>query len=182
MIKKTITSIFMVPTLKIRGEDLTANGFISGYSKDASRDDNYKNAIYLLFQPNNLNLFREFLDNEYERTKQIIEDYDLPGGYVVVIYELDPSYKADFDLIRQGKYSKTSIKFQELFPKTKRIKVQGVFRNEISLQYRIFNKTDDLIKFWEEKLEITFTKDDELWSAYSEEDEILYPEKLTQLC
>ena len=71
-IKKNITSIFMVPTLKVPKDALRGNGFINAYIKDDRREDQYKESIYLLFKPNDLDKFREFLDNEYERTKTII--------------------------------------------------------------------------------------------------------------
>lgn len=180
-VKKTITSIFMVPTLQIPKVVLTNNGFINGYIKDAQQDIEYKDSIYLLFQPKNLSQFKEFLENEYERTKQIIEDYDLDDGFVVVVYKLDPTYKFDFDLIRSGKYSKTSPAFQKLFPKIKKIKLDGVLREEISLQYRIFNRTQDLINFWEEKLGITITSDQEVWQGFIEENEILNSDKVKEL-
>lgn len=180
-IKITITSIFMVPTLGIPKKDLTDNGFINGYSRDASRDVEYDDAVYLLFQPKNILQFKEFLDNEYEHAKQIIEDYNLDKGFVVVVYKLDPSYKVDFNLIRQGKYSKTSPSFQKLFPKTKKINIKGVARDDISLQYRIFNQTKDLITFWEEKLGMTLEKDQEVWSAYVEENEILNFDKIKEI-
>ena len=67
-IKKTIATIFMVPTLKIKRESLIENGFINGYLSDSRRDVQHRNAVHLLFKPANLDKFREFLDNEYERT------------------------------------------------------------------------------------------------------------------
>ena len=112
-IKKNITSIFMVPTLKVPKDALRGNGFINAYVKDARREDHYDECIYLLFKPENLDKFREFLDNEYERTKAVIEDYDYEDGYVVVVYQLNKEYIKDFQLIREGKYSKTSPSFQK---------------------------------------------------------------------
>ncbi len=96
----------MVPTLKIGKEVLMANGFINAYVKDAMKEVQYENCIYLLFKPANNNLFKEFLDAEYERTTALIDDYDYNGGYVILVYTLDDKWKSDFDLIRQGKYSK----------------------------------------------------------------------------
>ena len=140
-LEKTITSIFMVPTLKIPKEQLLKNNFINGYIKDLNRDVQYENAVYLLFKPKNLDKFREFLDEEYERTKSIIEDYDYPNGYVVVVYKLDESLFEDFKLIREGKYSKTSEDFKKLFPKYISVENErGKFKDHLSLQYRIFNK------------------------------------------
>lgn len=175
---KTITTIFMVPTLGIKREDLKDNGFINGYVKDSHRDVQYQDCIYLVFQPKNVDKFREFLDSEYERTKELIDDYNYEGGYVVVVYRLNPDYERDFKLVRQSKYSKTSKSFQALFPKVIKIKRDGLHKDEISLQYRVFNRTEDLIKFWEERLDVEFDDDQEIWHAFEEENEILNINKM----
>jgi len=180
-IKLTVTSIFMVPTLGCPKDVLLSNGFINGYINDAQRDIEYKDSVFLLFQPQNLSRFKSFLDGEYERTKHIIEDYNLDEGFVVVVYKLDPLYKSDFDLIRKGQYSKTSPAFQKLFSKIKKVKIDGLSRDEISLQYRVFNKTQDLILYWEEKFGIAFDKDQELWTGFVEEDETLNSNKLREI-
>jgi hypothetical protein len=170
----------MVPTLKIPKDSLRENGIINGYIKDGRREVQYEDCIYLLFRPTDLDKFREFLDSEYERTKAVIDDYDYENGYVVVVYQLDNKFKKDFELIKRSKYSKTSPAFQALFPKVIKIKKNGLHKDEISLQYRVFNRTEDLIKFWEEKLEVEFTDDQEVWHAFIEEDEILNLEKLKE--
>ena len=177
---KTITSMFMVPTLKINKDDLKNNGFINGFSRDAIKDVEYENAIYLLFRPSQVDMFREFLDKEYERTKQLIDDYDHPKGFVVLVYKLNPEYSKDFSLIREGKYSRTSEAFQKEFPKIVKIFVGGLHRDEISLQYRVFNKTQDLIDFWENKFGMKFDESMELWERYKEEEETLTMDKLEQ--
>lgn len=173
MIKKNVTSIFMVPTLKIEKGKLASNGFINAYIKDSRKEDVYDGCIYLLFHPDNLDAFREFLDTEYERTKDVIEDYDYEDGYVVVVYKLNPEFKDDFELVRQGKYSKTSESFQKQFPRVVKIVKDGLRKDEISLQIRIFNKTPDLIDFWEEKLGIVFNNDYEVWEGFHQENEVL---------
>jgi hypothetical protein len=185
-IRKNITSIFMVPTLKVPKDALRGNGFINAYIKDARREDQYKDSIYLLFKPENLDKFREFLDSEYERTKSVIEDYDYEDGYVVVVYQLNDKYKKDFLLIKEGRYSKTSADFQKLFPKVVKIVRNGLHKDEISLQYRIFNKAEDLVNFWEEKLGIglveTIGEDFEVWDGWDEQKEILELDKIKELC
>jgi hypothetical protein len=181
-IKKNITSIFMVPTLKVPKDALRGNGFINAYIKDARKEDQYKGCVYLLFKPENLDKFREFLDGEYERTKAVIEDYDYEDGYVVVVYQLDEKYKNDFTLVQGGKYSKTSANFQKLFPKVVKITRNGLSKDEISLQYRIFNKAEDLISFWETKLGIEFEDDYEVWDGWDESKEILELDKIKELC
>lgn len=179
-IRKTITSIFMVPTLKIPKNALANNGFINGFVKDEMRDVQYENAIYLLFRPSQIDSFREFLDNEYERTKSIIDDYDYPNGFVVVVYKLNPEFLPDFDVIRSGKYAKTSPTFQKEFSKFVRIEKHGKATDELSLQYRIFNRTEDMIKFWEDKFDVTFEDDWEVWHGFEEEKETLNEETLKE--
>lgn len=185
-IKKNITTIFMVPTLKVPKDALKSNGFMNAYIKDVDRDDDYEDAIYLLFKPNDLDKFREFLEDEYERTKNIIEDYDYEDGYVVVVYQLNEKFKKDFELIKRGRYSKTSEGFQKLFPKTVTIYKHGLARDEISLQYRIFNRADDLIEFWEKKLgvnlEIIVGDEFEVWEGWDDAREILQIDKIKKVC
>ena len=180
-IKKTITSIFIVPSLKIDKATLKDNGYINGYAKDETPDAvSYENCVYLLFKPSNLDKFRNFLDGEYERTTDIVEDYDYDGGYVVVVYKLKPTLKEDFEIIKQGKYSKTSKEFQDLFPKAVKIVTNGLHRDEISLQIRIFKKTADLVEFWEEKLGVEFDEEQEVWEGWDEEKEILNINKVKE--
>jgi hypothetical protein len=90
-----------------------------------------------------------------------------------MVYKLDPKFKKDYELVRQGLYSKTSKDFQNVFPKVVKIMKNGKHRDEISLQYRIFNRTQDLINFWEDKIGITLSSDQEVWEGFHEERETL---------
>lgn len=179
-LKRTITSIFIVPTLKINKDQLKENGFVNGYYKDGHKEVQYEDCVYLLFRPDDLDKFRVFLDEEYERTKSVIDDYDYDGGFVVVVYSLDKKFKKDIELIKRGRYSRTSKEFQSIFPKTVKIKKNGVTREEVSLQFRVFNKTEDLIKFWEEKLDVEFDDNQEVWHAFLEEEETLDINKIKE--
>ena len=91
----------------------------------------------------------------------------------------------DFNLIKQGRYSKTSAEFQKLFPKVIKITRNGLHKDEISLQYRIFNKAEDLVSFWEDKLGIDFVEllgeDFEVWEGWDEQREILELDKIKEL-
>jgi len=177
-LSKTISTLFMVKSLRIDRDKLLTNGFINGYYKDLSQDFHYENCVYILFKPTDMDRFAFFLDQEKERTDDIIDDYDYEGGYVVVVHQLDPEFKSDFDLVKKGQYSKTSRKFQELFPKITKIIKNGKQKDEISLQYRIFNKTQDLINFWEENLNIKLDLGQEVWEGFHEERETLNIHKL----
>lgn len=174
-IKKTITTIFMVPTLKIDRDKLKENGFLNGYCIDKRKDAHYDGCIYLLFKPEDLDKFRSFLDEEYERTKQVIDDYDYENGYVVVVYKLDTEWNADFACVREGLYSRTSKEFQSLFPETiivSRGKKQ-LPKHEKTLQHRVFEKSDELKDYWEKKIDVVFTDDMELWDGFHLEEETL---------
>jgi len=179
-IRKTISTIFFVPTLHIPKGELVNNNFLNGYIKDELHDIEYEDAVFLLFKPKQLDMFREFLDNEYERTKDILSDYDHKNGFVIVVYKLNMKWKDDFKLIKQGKYSRTSPEFQKEFPRVVKLMKNGLHKDEISLQYRIFNKTEELVKFWEEKFDVTFDATQELWRGFCEEDETLTEEKLKE--
>lgn len=186
-LKKTLTSIFFVPTLRINRDGLYNNGYLNGYSQDKSREVQYENCIYLLFKPKNLDKFKDFLDNEYLRTKQIVDDYDYEDGFIVVVYQLDEQFKKDYELIKKGKYSQTSVQFQKLFPETlkveKRDKVTGIkkYVDDVSLQYRIFNKTVDLKEYWESKLAVDFKDDMEVWDMWEDEKEVLDIDKIKEI-
>lgn len=170
----------MVPTLEIPKEELLGNGFINGYSVDQYREEQYPDSIYILFKPTDLYRFRKFLDSEYARTKSIIDDYDYEDGFVVVVYQLDAKFKPDFNIVRQGRYSKTSMKFQQLFAETITIDLGGIPREEISLQYRIFNRTKDLVEFWEAEFGMTLDAKTEVWHGYNVENETLNLEKFKE--
>jgi hypothetical protein len=173
-IKRTITTIFIVPTLKIPKDSLVSNGFINAYIKDSLQDNSYPvDVVYLLFKPTNLDKFREFLISEYERTNDVFDDYDYKGGYIVVVYKINESIKKDISLIKQGKYSKTSKEFQGMFPTTIQIKKASGIKTEVPLQIRIFKKSADLREYWENKIGQNISEDQEVWEAYDEETEIL---------
>jgi hypothetical protein len=177
-ITKTITSLFILPILGIGKDDLMNNGFLNAFSKEELRDEKYKDCIYLLFKPTDLDRFREFLERENGRKAPIIDDFDLPKGFVVLVYKLDESYKHDYKLVRKGKYSQTSKEYQDLFPKVAKIMINGLHRDELSLQLRVFRKTPDLIEFWEKEFDVTFDENQELWFGYDNNKETLTKEKL----
>jgi hypothetical protein len=178
-LKKTITSIFMVPTLKIDRAHLRDNGFLNAYITDERRDIQHKDSVYLLFKPENLDKFRHFLESEYERTKSIIDDYDYEDGFVVVVYTLDKKWKKDFLLVKEGLYSQTSKSFQRIFPQIiKADKNRGILKDQLSLQFRVFTRCGELVEYWENKLGIVFTDDMEVWEGFHIENETLNLDKI----
>ncbi|WP_338226783.1 hypothetical protein [Algoriphagus taiwanensis] len=134
-----------------------------------------KDCIFLAFRPNNETEFMEFIEAEILRTKLFFRHYSYPCGIKMLVYKLDPRLSADFELVRKGRYSGTSKEYQALFPKTVTVKnIFGKKGEEISLQYRVFNKTADLKKFWEDRIGVQFLEDQELWPGMSIEKETFH--------
>lgn len=177
-IKRNNTSIFIVPTLEIPQGSLIENGYINGFITDKIRESSYKNCIFMLFKPPDFDKFSEFLENEYENNKNIVEDYNYEKGYIVVVYSQKEEYIKDYELIKQGAYSKTSKKFQDEFPQLVKVIRRGIINNEPSLQMRIFKKHQELIDFWEKRLGIEFKDDYEVWEGFNNENEELTIDKL----
>jgi hypothetical protein len=179
--KTTITTLFMVFPLRISKNKLLENGFINAYIKDEMNDIQYEDCIFLLFRPEFPSRFRKFLNLEYERTKAIINDYDYPNGFVVVVYKLDSRFALDYELVKQSKYSKTSKDFQNQFPKNVEIVKDGKSIEEKTLQYRIFNRTPDLVEFWRKRNLFPMKEVQELWFGFDEAKEILTETKLKDM-
>lgn len=178
-VKKTISSIFILPLLGIPREGLLNNNCINGYIIDIEKDVQYPDSLYVLFKPENIDRFREFVDKEYERTQMLIDDYDYEDGFVVLVYRIEGKYDKDIELVKQGKYSKTSTAFQNKFPKVLKItNAAGKHKDELSLQYRVFKKTPDLREYWENKTNESFSDDMEVWPGWNENEEILDLDKI----
>lgn len=163
---KTISSIFIVPTLGINRDILKDNNFINGYKKNEITDHQFENCVYLLFKPENLLKFGEFCTNIVYKNNLFVDEFDLINGHVVLIFKMPKEYSEDFELIYKGQYSKTSEKFKDVFPKVLKIIVNGLHRDELSLQVRIFKKTTDLKKIWEDLTGENFNSEMEVWPIW----------------
>jgi hypothetical protein len=171
-LSRSVTTLFMVRPLGLSIEEIEIHGFINAYVSDINQDYQYENCVYLLFKPLDIDTFANFLDLEKMRAT-VVDDYDYEGGYIVVVYQYDSKHISNINLIKQGLYSKTDKQFQDLFPKVVKILKNGKHRDEISLQYRIFNRTQDLVNFWEDNLGIRFSQDQEAWEGFHSERETL---------
>jgi len=182
-LKKTISTLFLVPTVGVSRETLQDNGMINGYISDKDRESTYPNSVYILFKPPNIDRFKEFVDYEYERKNSaLVEDYDPAQKFVVLVYTLNPKFEEDFKLIKLGKYSKTSQKFQALFPKVIKVYKKGeIPKEKTSLYYQIFNKSEELKDYWGERAAIDFKGDMEVWDTWDDENEVLDIERIKEL-
>ncbi len=170
----------MLPTIGLSKDILTKNGFINAYSHDDGKEHPYENCIYVLFKPDDIDIFRDFVSGQYTDNDNIVEDYDYDNEYLVAVYKLNEDFKKDFDLVRKGKYSKTSKYFKDLFPEKVKIVVNSYKTEQLSLQNRIFTRSKDLVEYWETKLGLVFTEDMELWEGFDIEKETLNIKKIKE--
>jgi hypothetical protein len=177
--RKTDTTIFLMPVLGIDRNKLEQHNFIDAFLDDVSKQPHYDNCIYILFKPENLEYFQEFLELEKERYNEIVDDYDYSGGYVVVVYKFPEEFTEDMQLVLNGKYSQTSEAFKSKFLKIKKIVTESGLRQDlISLQWLVFRKSNDIVQSWEEEYGITIEEGQEVWGIPDMDREILDIEKI----
>lgn len=178
---KNITTLFIVPTLGISKNLLKEFNFLSSFQVDPNSGDVYSfDVVYLVFKPENTHKFEMFVDTEKNRTEFLIDDYDYPEGLVVLVYKLNPVFKKDYDLVKLGKYSKTSTVFKKLFPDTISVNTDKDVKTMMSLQTRVFNKSKELAIYWEKKLNLNLEENSELWSSQDIVNEELNLEKILE--
>lgn len=182
------STLFLLTGLRLTTEELKKYGFVSAYAKDIDHEIFYVRPVYLLFKPSDVSLLEKFIASEYSRPERdnnsknsifspsvpiintsLKEDYDYPGGYVVLVYSFPEYLKDDYALFLMGEYSKFSDKYKSMFSDYSKVKFgKNVDPVTIpSLPFRIFNKTPDLKEYLENSLGINFDPSQELWSSPS---------------
>jgi diadenosine tetraphosphate (Ap4A) HIT family hydrolase len=171
--KKNCTTIFLLPSIGHTRQGLLKYGFLAAYLNDINHDISFEEAVYCLFKPSDMAEFQKFLEHEHEKSSTIVEDYDYEGGYVVVVYKVAVRYLREYQLFLEGKYSKFSNEYINLFPTE--VFIQGPFGPKVqhSLHYHIFNRTKDIKDYWEKKIGQKIPEDMEMWSKPDIEKEIL---------
>lgn len=164
--QKTYTTLFLVPILGINEGYLRRFGFVNGYLTDVNHETEYENCIYLVFKPANLKEFELFVKAEKKRMGGfLLEDYDCGFNYVVLVYKIPDPFIADYKLFKEGKYSKFSAECIKLFPETvMRTDEDGFERVDHSLYFHVFNRSQALRGYWEEKLGTELSEDAEFMS------------------
>lgn len=176
-VKRTCSTIFLLPGIGLKRQSILKHGFVSAYMDDVNHDVHYENSVYVLYKPEQIEEFQKFLSSEYKRTPLLVEDYDYPGGYVVTVYKFPKEFMEEYDLFLKGKYSKFSKKYMDLFPV--RIDTHdpetGMTKMKYSLQYHILNRSDAMKRYWEEKLgmEGELPEDLEYWKIPDKKEETL---------
>lgn len=172
--KNNCTTIFLVPGTGLRKKDIVKHGFLSAYLDDRNHEIHHESSVYLLFHPEDITAFQQFLEKEYKRTPLLVEDYDYEGGYIVTVYKFPEKFMEEYNLFLEGKYSKFRKVYVELFPKEVLVTdSKGNKSMEISLTYHIFTRSEAIKRYWEEKIGQDIPDEMELWSSPDLEKETL---------
>jgi hypothetical protein len=179
-LKTTATSMFVMPLLGINRKELELHGLENAYIKDEILGFDYNHAIYILFKPPLLDKFNNFIEGERTRGAQIIDEYDYPEGWVMLVYQWPEKWKKDVDIVLTGKFSKVSEEFKCVTPEFVERTLGGFRTKKLSTQHQIYQKTDLLKNYWKEKYDLDLDKEDECWHFLSER-EVFTQELLDKL-
>jgi len=176
-LEKTITSIFLVPVLGLDKSLLKNYNYLNSYSDMKDKEIDYPpHVVYILFKPKSLTSFQSFVEDQYaDPNSGLLEDFNIEKELVVLVYKLDDKFKKDIELVKASKYSKTSKKFQQLFPEIIKFEKDGVTHRRKSLQNLVFNKDQSLLNYWSEKIgtKILANYDMEVWYSFEPKKETL---------
>lgn len=161
------TSVFLLRPVEATAKEETLStskithfGFLDAFLQDADSDVEYQYPVYLLFKQKDFVIsFQEFIEEEYEKGF-LIDDYDYPDGYVVLVYSCPEKYRKDYDKVVQGKYSQTSADYQDLFHREVKDELGQRLK---SLQFQVFTKDVALRQKIEAAIGAELPKDSEVW-------------------
>lgn len=173
---KTNTTIFLLPALSLCREELEQYGFVNAYLGDHQHDLTYKQAIYILLQPEKLDSgFHQFVNRQYAHPL-FLDDYDVARGQVMLVYRFPTRYLKEYSFFIKGKYSRFSKKYvQNYFPMTTEELREGKVVTLTTIFAGIFNREPWLRRHWEERLGLDPALrllPDEYWSVPMDQEEI----------
>lgn len=175
------TNAFVFPILGIDRAGAIGMGYTEAFIEDSLRELKYENAVYLLFRPiNKWEEFNLFVEKERGRGAPIIDEYDYPDGWTVLVYKYPKKWEEDVKLITEGKFSKTSEAYRQAVGRWTKSSSEADGENrEQCYQWLIFTKDDSLKEYWKRELDLNITNADEHWQFFQER-EILTQDKLNK--
>jgi hypothetical protein len=164
-------SVFQTLTRKIIGITLFDYFLINGFKNTYLNDTTYplENCIYFYFMPEEwTQRFKEFCET-LEGHKEYKCTYDVEKG-VIIVFNIPEKFRKDVELVKEGKYSKTSLAYKKLFPQNVKDKKGNKTLFEI---WMILNKHPQFKKRMEDKVGQSINNEAELWDAFNIKDEII---------
>jgi len=166
--ESTLSSLFLLPLLNLEKIDLKKYNFINLYLGEEQYVDN---KLYLLFEGESAYEYADYL----KYTHHLYVDSYFLDKKTMIVFNVPREFEKDYKYFIEGKYSKFSNSFKDLFPKTSNVYDNlGVFLNkEHTIYYHIFNRSEWLKETWMEKLKINEIPEDlELWDKPNIEKEV----------
>lgn len=173
--KYTKTSAFLIYAAGLDPTDFPRsfeNAYLEdkGYEKPSEVED-----LYIVFHA------PKGYDEDFEDFCEIIRDvdnfldeYDVPG-YCIFRLSLLEEWKHIKEELKTSKYSKIDREYVEKFFPKKIYTGTDKYGKSIwkpSKNYQILTKADELLAYWEEKLDITLPEEAEAWSKLDLNEEI----------
>ncbi|RTL05533.1 hypothetical protein EKK58_07730 [Candidatus Dependentiae bacterium] len=171
----TKTTSFIRPIIDIPYQLLLNNGFQDSYLGMYSKtQDEWGKSIYFSFK---IEMISEYLRKLLLNVPEFVS-ITIDKNLLIFEFEINTEdYEKIIVPFLDGKYSKVCRDFvKKNFPR--------VLLNprRVSNNWKVFNKHEDLKKYWEERIGVEFTEDMEVWSRPEKEDEIYgYPKSDTEL-
>ncbi|TXG82644.1 MAG: hypothetical protein E6R13_04660 [Spirochaetes bacterium] len=164
----TKSTSFIKQILEIPHGQAKNNGYIDAYIGyyPESRDE-WGDNIYLAFKLDQISSdYRRFLMDHKDFMTVYLNEQDL-----VFKFSISDDFKVQvMDPFKNGQYSKIDRNYvktyfsQYVTDRSQRIKT--------SMNWQILTKDDELKKYWEKRIGVTFTEDMEVWSRPEKEEEI----------
>lgn len=174
------TNAFVFPILGIDRAGAIGMGYTEAFIEDSLRELKYENAVYLLFRPiNKWEEFNMFVEKERGRGAPIIDEYDYPDGWTVLVYKYPKKWEEDVKLLTTGKYSKISEGYKALLPRWVNGSSETDENREETYIWKVIAKAPELKEYWKRELDINIPDDQEFWHFYAER-EILTQDKLNK--
>lgn len=165
------STIFLLQPLGLSRKKLGSLGFVNAYLQDKHCPLSYiGNMVFLLFKPGEEGSFRYFTDTERLRTPLFIDEYDYEGGYTVLVYEFPDALSGDFELFRQGKYSRFSEAFRATIGQELEVVIEGVTYTQPTMQHAVITRLPEWKAILEEEWGVVIDSDQDLWKRPSNEE------------
>jgi hypothetical protein len=170
MKKENISTMFLLPGIQIKPElkqKFYSFGFRNTYLTCKPFTYPFE-VIYLLFQPEALDVEFYAFTEELQKNTNFIEILDMSDRKVMLVYRVPRKFKRDYELFLDGRYSQTSKDFQACFA------MEDYKRNEKGLPirgkdgrpekvpttfYHVFNRTPFLQQKWKDRLGYDYDSD-----------------------
>lgn len=160
----TVTTVFVLPILKIGRKKLDSVGFIEAFLFNGEEQMVYDNCVHLLFRPSNMSKFNIFIEDEKEGGAEIVDENDYSDKLVLLTYKLPARFKEDIHKIWLGKYSTVSKEYRSAIPSTVKTEIDGILVTHPSAQHMVFDKHPALRRQLENELQVQLPLDSEVWT------------------